>query len=519
MFDVTLKAKGSDLVYSGRVDGAIGRLCKVTKQAKTGGRVMRKLCISMVCVAVMAGSSFAGDSSWIGGKTGDWADAGNWYGGVPGPGDTAILNAGGTATISSDVGTITTTVGMNGGATMVVNMTTGGSLDVTGLYEMGRSSTGNTTFNMDGGSFTAGSMYITSFNSGTNQLTISGGTFAVAGQLSTVAGYTSSGTHTLTVSGDAASISIGSVSMNGGYDIENTLEFDFDSDGISTLGVTGAFTAGNNSLLVIDLANYVYTANQTFTLVDSTALTAFDAGNISVLNAGTLGYIVSQADNNITIEVTTEALTPDTLQVDINSSHGTVPGTQTASGWTGWDPAGATTTIGTADFSALFAADFATDGNVDVNLSTDSDTYSRNYGVANVTGSFSAATPAELWQDLYFHNKAAGAPLTITLDDLQAGAYEFTIYSYMNDLKPADMATTDIFVNEVNSGIDAASYGANLTSIAASYLEANVATVGFTVASDNDTVTISYENQNKSNFGLNGFQLEFRPAGTVIAIQ
>ncbi len=501
----------------------------VTKQAKTGGVTMRRLAVAVMAVVLglgmFAGVAGADQITWIGGTGNNWSTGANWTGGVvPGSADEVILNYGGAATINSDVGTIADTIGMNGSPTMVVNMTTGGSLIVTDTYEMGRSLTGNTTFNMDGGSFTAGSMYITSNNTGTNQLTISGGTFAVTGALDTLhsGGWANAGTHTLTVSGDAASITAGSVNMLNGYganSMATTLRFDFDSDGISTLDVTGAFTAGNNSLLVIDLANFVYTANQTFTLVDSTALTAFDGGNISVLNADSLDYIVSQADNNITIEVITEALTPDALQVDINSSHGTVPGTQTASGWTGWDPAGATTTIGTADFSALFAADFATDGNVDVNLSTDSDTYSRNYGVDSVTGSFSAATPAELWQDQYFHNTVAGAPLTIALDDLQAGRYEFTLYSYMDNLAPADMATTDVYVNGVDSGINAASYGGfPSVSIAASFLEANVATVEFTVASDDDTVTISYQNPNVANFGLNGFQLAYRPAGTVISI-
>lgn len=205
------------------------------------------------------------------------------------------------------------------------------------------------------------------------------------------------------------------------------------------------------------------------------------------------------------------------LLVDINSSHGGST-SSTAAGWTGWDPAGATTTIGAANFSSTFAAGFATDGTVDVNLSTTSDTYSRNYGIDFVTGSFSAETPAELWQDQYFHNVAAGAPLTLTLDDLQAGDYAFTLYSYMDDLHAQDMATTDIFVNGVDSGIDAASYGDVSGSIAASFLEANVATVQFTVANDNDSVTISYENPTDIVFGLNGFQLAAIPEPSSAAL-
>ena len=264
-----------------------------------------------------ATQSQAADRTWVGG-TGNWNDGAKWTNGssMPGSTDTAILNSGGAATINSDVGTIADTIGCNTSANMLINMESGGSLIVTDTYEMGRSLTGSTTFNMTGGSFSAGSMFITSFNTGVNQLTISGGTFDVTGALGMLdsAGWANSGTHTLTVSGDAASITAGSVNMINGYganSMATTLEFDFDSDGISTMNVDGAFTAGNNSLLEIDLANYTGTGTNTFTLVNSTALTAFDVGNITVLNAGDYSYTVSQdVGDDITITVTGDAPPP-----------------------------------------------------------------------------------------------------------------------------------------------------------------------------------------------------------------
>lgn len=208
----------------------------------------------------------------------------------------------------------------------------------------------------------------------------------------------------------------------------------------------------------------------------------------------------------ITASITASIAQAASLQVDVNGN-----GDTTAAGWIGWDPVN-------PNNSALdtgvgnFAATFATGGTVDLRITTSSNTFERNYGVGAVTGTFSTATPAELWQDQYFHNQAAGAPLTITIDNLQAGPYSFTIYNYHGRLNTAGhagggTAITDIFVNGVDSGIDATAYGGNDTAYAAAFLEANVSTVGFTVANDNDTVTLEYRNPTANHFGLNGFAL------------
>ncbi len=193
---------------------------------------------------------------------------------------------------------------------------------------------------------------------------------------------------------------------------------------------------------------------------------------------------------------------PSTVSVDINGN-----GDSTAAGWIGWDPVNPNNSALDTGVGG-FSASFATDGDFDVRITTNGNTYERNYGVGKVTGSFSADTPGELWQDQYFHNQLAGAPLTITLDDLKAGTYEFTIYNYYDVLTDAHgMATTDIYVNGVDSGIDATAYPGT-TGQTAAFLEANAAaTVGFTVASDNDIVTLEFRNPTGAHFGLNGFQL------------
>jgi len=496
----------------------------VTKQAKTGGVTMRRLAVAVMAVVLglgmFAGVAGAGQITWIGGTGNNWSTGANWTGGVvPGSADEVILNYGGAATINSDVGTIADTIGMNIGNTMLINMESGGSLIVTDTYEMGRGNSGNTTFNMTGGSFTAGSMYLTSHNTGTNQLTISGGTFAVTGALETLhsGGWANAGTHTLTVSGDAASITAGSVNMINNYgagSMATTLAFDFDSDGISTMDVTGAFTAGDNSLLVIDLANYVYTANQTFTLVDSTALTAFDVGNISVLNPGTLGYIVSQADNNIAIEVLPNS---GTVLVDIGRSD------QSAieSGWYGWELNGDPSYNNqTANFG--FAS--ATDGSLDVTVSGSGNYQIRNYGLDNVTDSGNLDI-TNVWRDQWFNN--SGGDLSLVLDDLKAGRYSFTSYHFADDLEASggnnDEATASVYVNGVDTGQDVTFVTGNpySASPSAAEIEAEgMLSMNFTVASDDDTVTIKFDDlTGGDSFGLNGFQLEFRPAGTVISIR
>lgn len=220
------------------------------------------------------------------------------------------------------------------------------------------------------------------------------------------------------------------------------------------------------------------------------------ARNLTLLTGIAVGLLVSAS-----------LLRAQVLQVDINGN-----GDTTAAGWIGWDPVNPNnsaldTGIGT------FAAPFATDGTVDVRIITSGNTYERNYGVDVVTGSFSAATPAELWQDQYFFNQVAGGPMVVTLDDLQAGPYSFTIYNYYDNLNTSGhagggTAITDIFVNGVDSGVDATAYGGTDTVYAAAFLEANAAaTVNFNVASDNDTVTLDYRNPTTPHFGLNGFLL------------
>lgn len=205
-------------------------------------------------------------------------------------------------------------------------------------------------------------------------------------------------------------------------------------------------------------------------------------------------------------ELDAVAPAPPSVKVDINGLGG-----PTAAGWTSWDPANPNnsaldTGVGT------FPISFATDGTVDVRITTAGSTYERNYGVDHVTGTFSADTSAELWQDQYFFNNTAGAPLTITLDDLEAGDYALTLYSYLDDANTSGhsgdgTAIADVFINGVDSGVDAVAYGGNDTAYAASFLESMATVIDFNVAADDQTITLQFRNPTANHFGLNGFEL------------
>lgn len=205
------------------------------------------------------------------------------------------------------------------------------------------------------------------------------------------------------------------------------------------------------------------------------------------------------------------------LKVDINGLGG-----PTASGWVGWDPVNPNNTALNTGVGT-FVVPFATDGTVDVRLTTSGNTFERNYGVDNVTGTFSPETPQELWQDQYFHNNTAGAPFTISFDDLESGRYSLSLYSYFDNVNTNNhsangTALADIFVNGVDSGIDAIAYGGNDVAYSAAFLEAMVTTIAFTVANDNDNITIEFRNPTADHFGLNGFQLQQVPEPSTIVL-
>ncbi|MDZ4781290.1 MAG: hypothetical protein SGJ19_13630 [Planctomycetia bacterium] len=106
----------------------------------------------------------AADITWNGGA-GNWSTAGNWSGGVPVAGDTAIISANGNPQITSNVGELSMI--QVGGAEGAASVTmTGGNLisrglggagvPINGSMNLGPAAGGKGTFNMQGGTLQFG---------------------------------------------------------------------------------------------------------------------------------------------------------------------------------------------------------------------------------------------------------------------------------------------------------------------------------------------------------------------------
>ncbi len=184
---------------------------------------------------------------------------------------------------------------------------------------------------------------------------------------------------------------------------------------------------------------------------------------------------------------------PPGLFVDLDGQTG-----PTQDGYTRWDPPG-TGTIGALNESMSFPeATLSTDGTVDVTMTTAGNTYERNYG--SVTGPLAGQT--DLLKDLVFFNNDLGGSnfYEVQLDDLKAGDYQFTAYHVATNALNGD-ATVEILLNGADTGMHVTLQNTN------SPAEARASVVNFTVANDNDPITIRYANPTQDHFGLNAFEL------------
>jgi len=187
--------------------------------------------------------------------------------------------------------------------------------------------------------------------------------------------------------------------------------------------------------------------------------------------------------------------------VDINGAEG-----PTMSGYTPWgNSEGLVVSDDTAmnESHAFADAALSTDGTVDVTLTSLSDSYERNY--TNVTGSLSDHN--NLFKDLVLFNdlRCGNNYIQVQLDDLKAGNYRFTGYHVLTQNSGA--ATVDIYLNGTDTGQDVTQL------IDQSADDARASVVDFTVASDNDPVTIRYQAHSSggNHFGLNAFELDLAP--------
>jgi hypothetical protein len=204
-----------------------------------------------------------------------------------------------------------------------------------------------------------------------------------------------------------------------------------------------------------------------------------------------------------------------TVQVDVDSTNSGGPQVTQAL-WNGWlfnQNFG-----GSLNVNNSFAYGAATDGTVDVNLSTTTAAGGRNYGLSNVTDPGNLTIP-DVWNDQTFFNNNSSGTMTLTFDDLKAGRYQFTSYSYADPLNSGDAGIADVSVDIGAGFVDT---GLNVTFVtlgsppagaktAAQIEAAGTVTFQFTVANDDDQIRILYNGlaaNGGDSFGINGFELE-----------
>lgn len=188
-----------------------------------------------------------------------------------------------------------------------------------------------------------------------------------------------------------------------------------------------------------------------------------------------------------------------TLQVDIGISDNPL----LQSGWSEWNTS---TAFNATVESTTFAYADTTDGTLDASLTPLTDGGGRNYGIGNVSDPGNLTIP-DVWADLYFTNNNNSDELELKLDDLKAGTYTFTSYSYASPLNSGDSGTVSVFVGGIDTTLDVTMVTGATT---AANLDTN-ATVSFqfSVPNDDDTVSIVYKDfASGDSFGINGFELE-----------
>jgi hypothetical protein len=193
------------------------------------------------------------------------------------------------------------------------------------------------------------------------------------------------------------------------------------------------------------------------------------------------------------------------LQVDI----GLIDEQVQQSGWHGWYfPS--TSTGG----SETFEYPYATDGTVDVTLSAaaGADLYARAYGIFNIVDADPNLTVPNVWYDSVFAN-VAGSSITLTLDDLEVGVYDFTSYHFANGLSYQNETLVSVSIDGLDTGLDVyfvTGDSSNLKGadglLQAAEVEGNgMVSFKFSVVNEGDSVTINYDN---TPFGINGFVIE-----------
>ena len=258
---------------------------------------------------------------------GGWSDGVNWAKGLlPRSIDSSYIHTG-TATIDSDVGSVTTLHMGYTGLTGTLDIVGGANLTVTtGNGRIGRSGYVNSAgvINMTGGTLTYGAsqnerliigLDSSVANSEQGSFTISGGTFAGGILLgSTVAGGSRD---LLRIEGDAATIGSANAVTGNGLEVRSTgdMEFIFDETGISTLSYANEQARFyDGSTILVDGSAYTGSSD-TFTLINATSFYNTVAPTIVLTNfADEISYDYDwdtvNGDLTVTVDVPVELVPP-----------------------------------------------------------------------------------------------------------------------------------------------------------------------------------------------------------------
>ncbi|WP_313196640.1 autotransporter domain-containing protein [Shinella zoogloeoides] len=269
--------------------------------AGSGRLVGALLCTTALALTLPAGPSWAQSVSWTGG-TGEWSAGANWTSGAaPGAGNDVFITNGGTAEIGSAAAARTLDVGGSGGTSGNLTIDAGGSLTLSGAFEVGNSVSGASLLDINGGTLlqtgsvtwvrASGSLVLhnggvidVSGNSNGGALGVNGGTLVIGdGGGSVLAtsiwGYGTPGQVIFDNSDDSTFST----------QIDDVIEVVHDGAGTTTLSGNNTYTGGttlNAGVISVSLNSNLGAANGILTFDGGTLQTTAD---FSMNRATTIG--------------------------------------------------------------------------------------------------------------------------------------------------------------------------------------------------------------------------------------
>lgn len=270
---------------------------------------MKKAILYPTLLLTVSISAHAAD--WTGNTDGNWNVASNWSGvtagdGVPGSGEAVFIRTGDTVYQNAQsrsmgrlsMGIISDTPTLNVGE-FGGSLTTGDGSTI--VNNWGQNSSGTTTFNLLGGSFTATNFtQIGASTSGSMEVNVLAGAFTLAD--TNVGTLVGTGTASLNITGNASTVELGKTTFGSG----GTLNFEFGSDGVSSVSMN--YLVADGATLLVDLTDYTGATGE-FTIVEADRdgvgagfSSAFS--NVTVTEGDYAGSFITQDLGNDVITVT-----------------------------------------------------------------------------------------------------------------------------------------------------------------------------------------------------------------------